>query len=321
MNILLYVITLLLVLSAMTYAKWSNFESSIGLQKSFMQYVGSVEQNGSYNNAENWYHRIKVRKNKQTEKKESDTIDKNTSIGRLSFHLLLKKSDREKFSNEHQQIRLLTKRLMNVLYGDKSFFIEMATKRPNFLDEILDEIQNASDRFTEKEQIKEVTALSNLEFVDRDLHHTFYLMMKGLPHIKNRETHAIQEGNPVDVDDEEDHAAESKESTSKGGYVSLTDMISVKPVFKIRVFLASKPLLLAIYADPTSAENVIEKREDVYRQLRRFGADGNASSKEYETLKASLAKEFENEASRGMIEEFRPLLDFTVSKTNPNKYE
>lgn len=323
MNILLYVVTLLLVLSAMTYAKWNNFESSIGLQKAFMQYMGTVEKNGSFSNADTWYHRIKVRKN-QTGKKESDKTDKNTSIGRLSFHLLLRKTDREQYSNEYQQIRQLAKRLMNVLYGKHPIFIEIAAKRPNYMDEILDEIQSASEKFTEKEQIKETLALSNLEFIDRDLHHTFFLMMRGTPEQREKKEPIDKEMElePIDTDDEEDHASESKESTSKGGYISLTDMISVKNVFKIRVFLASKPLLLAIYGDSSAVENVVEKRAEIYRQLRRSGADGNASSKELQTLQTSLTKEFENECSRlGLSEEFRPILDFTVSKTNPSRYE
>lgn len=321
MNILLYVVTLLLVLSAITYARWDSFQSAIGLQKGFVHYMGSLEQNSSFDSATEWYHKLKVRKN-QTTPKESDQLDPNGSIGRLSFYLFLRQKERTKYEKEHQQLRQVAKRLMTLLYGEQRFYQEMSAKRPQFPDEILDEIQNSADQLPEKEYLRETEGLSNLEFVDKELHNVFYLMMKGMAEPTEKAIPIELKPEKTDTDDEEDHASESKESHSSGGYHSLVDLISVKPVYKVRLFLASRSLLLALFGDVPTVEKILEKRRDIYRELRRYNTEDPEGKKGYPAFKNNLKKQFEEEFSQlGLTPEQKLILDFTVSKTNPQKYE
>ncbi|MBA3958520.1 MAG: hypothetical protein H0X51_09055 [Parachlamydiaceae bacterium] len=320
MNILLYVIVILMLLTTMSYARWESFLAVMGLQRGFVHYMGSTEQAAINSNAATWYHTIVVRDKAATQPKKGEASKPG---GRLSFHLFLKESDREKYHAEYQKTRALAKQLMTSLYGEKRFFVEMAAKRPNFLDDILNEIEHASSNLESNKSIKETAGLLNLEFVDPDLHHTFYLMMRGIPTEKKVEEDTkpssfIEEESTLDTDEEEDHAIESKESHASLGYLSLMDFITVRPNSnKVRIFLAPRPVLNAIYDDPHLVDGIIEKRLSFYRELNRFRKDHKDES-ERKTHKDELSKRFSDEFSQlGHAPEYKDLLDFSVSGTLP----
>lgn len=320
MNILLYVITVLMLLSTMTYARWENFRSFMGLQRGFVHYMGAIEQTSINKSSANWYGNIVV-KPKDGKKIPKKGSERNGAVGRLSFHLLLQEKERGKYDSEYQQIRSLAKRLMKVLYGETRFFKEIAAKRPNFIDDILDEIQKASANLEKKDFVKETAGLLNLEFSDPELHHAFYLMMRGNPiNIEQPPEPSLTFIEPVeeiDIDDEEDHAGESAEAHASLGYVSLMDSITIKPSKNmIRVFLAPRPLLMAIFGDGSTVDNIIEKRTELYKELKRNSKDNTTP------ISKQLGESFKNEFSQsGYAPEYHSILDFAVTKTDPRKYE
>lgn len=318
MNILIFVMTFLMILATLSYSRWESFIKTISVQKSFEHYMGSTEQQAINSNADKWYAMIKIR-DRESGNKEGEA---NSTTGRVSFHLLLKSAEREKHPQEYQMIRSILKRLLEVLYADQRFFQEMAEKRPNFLDELLEEIQNGVENKAEKSSLTHVSELLNLQFSNSDLHHVFYLMMRGLPkeEMINKEMKPSNE--KIDKDSETDDAIESQEASATPGYASLMDELTLKPSNnKIRLFLASKKLLTAIYGDAHIVDAIVETRKAMYKDLKKFASSmppGQESQAQISAHQSSLSAQFKEEFPHP---EFMPILDFAISQTNPKKYE
>lgn len=322
MNILLFVMTMLMLLSTLTYARVANFRSLIGLEKSFVEYMGKIEHKAISYSSEYWYNTLTVNPNSRT----TPGGKRDGKAGsRLSFHLLINQVDRDKYPAAYAQTRELFKHLMVHLYGKTQFFEDMIAKRPNFLEELLNEIVSAADQIPKENKITNPNGLSNLPIHDQDLHRVLYLMLNGIPEIISKpgttETanvpavkFIVEEGG-LDTDDESDAAMESDEKHAPPGYKSIVDYTSANSTLKLRVFLASRPVLMAIYEDADLVERIIEKRQDLYNQLKRQGNSDDATKKSFED-------EFRNSFSMmGHAQDYVDILDFTVTKTNPKKYD
>lgn len=310
----MYVMTILMLLSALTYARLESFRSFAGLEASFNHFMTSTERLPLDRMNEKMYDDIKVL-SKAGGAKEAP----NTASSRLSFHVIMRKETREKNPEAYRQMRELAKLLMTNLYGGQRFFKEMADKRSTFLDEILNEVQQASDN-QESLRLKNANVLSKLQFSNPELQYIFFLMLHGLP---NNTEKPLVEARPIDtfeiipakettsLEDENAAKAESEEAKAPPGYASLVDFITVKPTTKIRVFLASKELLTAIYGNPDIANTIIETRGELYNQVQA-----------QKLTIAQATEQFKNSYSQsGNAHLFPDILDFSVTNTNPKKYE
>lgn len=315
MNVLLYVMTLLMLLSTLTYARVVNFRSLLGFQAGFVHYMGAIEHKIINHSSKEWYEKLVVGSHK------GNPQERDRKAGsRLSLYLLINQKEREKSQEAYIKTRELTKLLMTYLYGETDFFKEMIAKRSNFLDDILNEIQHGAEQIPQEQKIINPAGLLNLNFADQELHLIFYKMMTGLPDgiseppASSKKNLNVEETN-LDTDDEIDASVESEEAHASAGYVSLMDYITVRPTTTLRVFLASRPLLLSIYGDEYIVNNVIEKRQELYRKLK-------SQDEGVDALKKELSKEFQNEFGVvGKASEFKVILDFSVTKTDPKKYE
>lgn len=320
MNILIYVSTLLMLLAIMTYARVENFRSTAGFEYGFVHRIGMEQQEVLSNKAEAWYGRLRPNSHANCRDESANPL----AGSRLSVHLLLNEKKRDNHPEEYKATRALLKQLLVELYAKEQFFQEIAIKQPNFLDSILNDIQSSASMLPKEQTITNATAMLNLKINDQELHSIFVKMMHGLPKLENVDMETEKRSNilqpieyteKLDIDDEGQVAVETSETHAPSGYVSLLDFITTRPTLKVRVFLASEPLLMAIYGDPQLVESIIEKRQEYYKTLKAHKEDDKK-------VKADLTNQFKQEfEQKGNAGEYSKILDYTVTRTNPKDYK
>jgi len=248
----------------------------------------------------------------------SQPINKAKSSTHLNIRILINPVDRAADEKLYQQVRQWTKNLMTVLYKDQRFFLDMMQTRPSFMDEILDNLYQTVQNLPLDQKIKKVNDLANLT-LGNGLEETFYFMLKGCPNfdlasqplfspplITENVNTSIQ-----NQDDDADNAQEAEEYSAGKGYSSILNYVTLGPSGQIRVYLASKELLLAIFGQPDVVDNIINTRYQLYLQVKR---DDN--------FKASEAtQQFANQFKGSIQNADESLFDFKVSKTNPRDYD
>lgn len=307
MNVLIFVMSMLMILALLTYSKMEGFRSSVGVQKEFARYMEKTEREPLTIIAEHWYDQIAV---KTVQKSASGPKAEGTSF--LSLHLLFDKEAREKNEIAFQQTKALTKQLMTQLYAKEEFFKKALEERPNLLDELLDRLVEIADEFSAKKKIERPSVLANFEFNDPISNDFMYNMIKGLRLPENTPPKIVaKEEEEVSSDDEADKLSNAERDTPNCGFVSLLDFLTAAKTSKIRIYLASTNLLIAIYGDPSIANQILEKRKELYLAVRNKEMKKEEATKQFEEA-------FKNE---GNANAYATLLNFNVTETNPSQYE
>lgn len=223
MQVLLFVITLLMLLSTISYSRLELFLQQSLLLREYTAYQHFAE--GSEQNKK----QLEIYKKHKGE--DSEEKKQNAESGKsLPIHSFLQ---REKVGQDPNAIHELLKRLMQNLYGDKHFFLEIQEKRPSFLDELLVRMAEAA----KEEKITYKKDLSKLDLQDAELQEVYAKMLRG-----NKSTH----------------------NNDKREYDSLSEYVQTQSGRKkIQLLHASPPLLLAIYGDPSLVEEIIDRRKHI----------------------------------------------------------
>lgn len=311
MNVLLFVTSLLTILALLTYAKIDSFRYFLGIEAKFESYMQTVEQVYPNKIAEDWYNTTKA--------KDITLRNRNVAEGspRLSFAVLIDPKLKEKEPELYKNTMDWAKKLMRVLYETKPFFKETIQKSPDFIDEILDGLGRAVEQLTpeQRKQLKTAADLMNLK-LDEPLVTPFYLMLKGCQREKTVEADKvpIKQNNFVsldenDPDDEDDNRQEAQEYTADNGYDSLLNYITLQNKKKVRVYLASRPLLQAITGQEAAANSIIEARTMLYQNIKNVSPMPDDTTEQFQ----SLVQGYLSGANATFI-------DFTVTKTNPTSY-
>lgn len=317
MSVLTYVMTMLMLLTALTYARMESFRSNAGVEIGFVNYMETQGRKPISLVADEWYGSISFSQGTPALKgKDKTPQDKIKANSRLSFYLLLNSTERGANSAAYQQTRELAQKLITLLYHNEEFFKQIHDERPNFVSEILDQIEHAAAALPNEIKITKATRLSKLQFQDKQLQYVFYLMLHGLPKLEPKPADPSNnppQGDDPAIDQQTDQVIveESQEDHAAGGYVSLLDFITVRSYIKLRVYLASKELLMAIYDNEDVVEEVIAKRSALYGEIRNDDKE-----------KAIATLEFQNAfQNQGTAPSFAAILDFSVSNVNPKNYE
>jgi len=194
----------------------------------------------------------------------------------------------------------------------------MLKERPSFLDELVNSIVHTIDSMPKKDQPKKVEELANMKLPDEQLNTVFYKMLNGAPYKYAEEDKKGQQmAQPVEegvAEDSSNDATVIKDDfddfKSPKGYVSLLDFITLKPYQKVRIYLASREVLMAIFNNEDTVNSIINERKALFRQAMR-DADTNELEK---TFQGSFESKKDAEIDSDM-------LDFSVTKTNPKDYE
>ncbi|MBS4167623.1 hypothetical protein [Parachlamydia sp. AcF125] len=288
MNILLFVTSLLMLMTLMTYARLESYRSFAIIQSQFEFYMKNLEREEYKKSAKKWYEEHVATTKEQTEENKQK---KSRASSTLPIALFLNREEREKKQELHTQFALMAKNLLFALYGHTKFFKEALEEDRRFLDQLLKAISQSVEDLPSNQKIKNAGDLSTLPLKDPHLHDIFYLMLKGGTEIPAEEKGTVE----VNV-----------------SYPPLAKYLTLSNKTQIRVFLASKPLLMAIFGEPTLVEEILRKRVELYKEVK---AEDGMKVEEATQIFKDL---FENRRLGEIISE---VLDFTVSKKDPQPYE
>lgn len=309
MNVLIFVMTMLMMLSLMTYARLETFRSSQAFQMIFKHYMQEDERGYINLQAEKTYKEVKVSEKDGKARKKIDASPR-MSIG-LFFD-----SNREEKLKEWMQTKVLFKNLIKVLYAKQPFYIKIEKERPSFIDDLIRSMTQTIDGLSKEKKPKAPSDLANIKLDDPLLDSALYKMLHGAVYDNVSEQEKVlvkkdkiqDEESETSVDDD-DLSNEVAEFKSPEGYYSLLDFITGSAKPKVRIYLASREVLQAIFHEPTIVESIIEEREQLYRQT--------ISEVNIDQLDDNFKNKF-LKMKDPMIDD--ETLDFSVSKTNPKYY-
>lgn len=312
MNVLIFVMTMMMLLSVMTYAKLETFRRSQAFQVIYEDYMQNKERGYINARAEVLYDDITL---KTKDGKQAPKINASPRIG---IKLFTDDARREK-GDEWAQTIILFKNLVNVLYGDQPFYKEIAKDRPSFIDDIINELTQAVDKMDKAAKPKKASDLANIKLSDAQLDRALYLMLRGAPYNgigspDHSDADKKEESAPVDIEpdaqspaDGDQAASEGEEHVSPQGYYSLLDFVTLSSKPKIRVFLARKEVLQSIFPDQGAVQSILDERYRLYRQA--------VNGEDVKELETKFKNEFEKMKDPLISSE---TLNFAVSKTRPN---
>lgn len=287
MNVLIFVMTMLMLLTLMTYAKLETYRSSQVFQVLFEHYMQKDERGYINLAAEDTYNAIKkVAKKTETEPVEETPKPKAEGNARLSLALLKDKSKRDSNPQEWQQAKHILKNLMSILYKDQQFYKEIETERPQFLDELIAALTQAADDVPKEKKWKKTSDIGNLTLGDEKLNNVLYFMLKGAPYKEVvKEGFSVSTEAPASIE-ENGEPAQAEPSTdeyeSPKGYFSLLDFVTFAPNQKIRVYLAPKEVLRAVFPNENIVDDILSERQNLYNQARS-GEDQTLLTKTFQS--------------------------------------
>jgi len=271
MNILPLILALALMLSILTVEKLEKFKNQTIVQNEYQAFL-KMNERGVFN---------------QRQKKLFGKSEKN--IKQLSFRLFIDKKARERDPNVTKQYRLLNKELMKILYGEAPFFKNIESERPEFLEEMFNAIEKASDAAS-KQLITRIKDIARLDLGDPELQQVFYHMLKG--------THSREEKRTM---------KEPTPRMKEKSYLSLFTFINYKgadaaPTIEIQ--MAPREILKAIFINDDTVDAIIIRRQEL-----ADNKDNGAS--------ITFKNEFSDKRRIGLDDK---LLDFTITKGDKSEY-
>lgn len=315
MNVLIFVMTMLLLLAAMTYARLDTFRGSQAFQTVFKDYMEKEERELFNVQAKPTYDSITV----NTGNGGGKSNPKVEGSPRLGIALLLDKTKRESKSKEWDQTRLLLKNLIETLYAKQPFYQAAVEKRPSLPDDLINAITHAIDELPKEKKLKKPEDLANLKLDDPELDLILYKILQESPSqkivpekntiLKNDVQASVEP--EIDISQSDPNIAEDgQEHRSIEGHFSLLDFLTEKGEPKIRVYLAPREVLEAIFHNPQTVDAIITTRRQLHNQAR-----GKGDTKE---LSASFKDQFERSKDPSVD---AASLSFDVTTTNPKNYE
>lgn len=320
MNIVLLVVTMIMLMTTMTYARLQNYFSYSLEQAEWRRFMERSERSKYNQSVLIDYLNVPKEEPKTAppdnpapeldkplelkdpaQKQAPKQVNKAPGLSRLSFQWFLKKEKREADPEKFKLFFELSKNLLQSLYGQQTFYKNVIKNRPNIADEILNGlVKAAGDKEELLKRIKKSGDLVYLDLPDVQLNRVFYAML-----IESTQKNSNFE-DPEFVEDEDDPSYDL-DFHSAAGFYSLRDYITLRDGDMIRVYLAPKALLQAIFNDDAVVDAIIKERQSLYCAVRKDMPAEEATSR--------FQGQFSGKSP------FDPILDFTVTKSNPRDYE
>ena len=270
MNILPFVISLIMILLLITVEKLEVYKSKEIVQNIYLEAL-KTDVNEAYN----------------THQKNMSRCTEPFSHRQTTLRGFLNKKEREQLPEKYNAYTFVAVNLINKLYGQANFFIKAKSERPNIVSELLSAIQTAADNSPEG-SIKKIEDIYRLNLNDKQLQEVFYKMLKGsVEKEKYKKVDNSLKGNP------------------KKTYFPLLTFFNFNGLDKkIAVRLAPKELLIAIYGNETVADEIIEARQNLSRELKK-----ESSTLTNQEAKIMFSSQFEAKEPA----EVKSILDYTIS--------
>lgn len=318
MNILLFVTTLIMVMGVLTYAKIQTFISFAAIQTEFSHYITKVERS-AINEQAIWVYENTAA---SASKVKQPPTNPSSGLSRISLLIFVDEKTHQTKQNELPEKTLLLKRLLDILYHDQKFYTEAIKKNQYIVDTFLERLYLVSLSLPKEKKITKASDLANLDLGDPELNLFLYKILNGTISKEDSPGTPTPSQTPIatlvedrgEDDDQEKEDPTEEEYKTPTGYRSLLDFLTMKEGSKIRIYLAPKELLIALFGDPGAVDAIIKTRNHLYKAITTGGASAmkpEDASKEFESLYQS----------RALPEYEKKNLDFKVTKTNPRNYE
>lgn len=286
MNVLIFVMSMLMLLVMITFGRLESFRSHSFVQVKFKEYMKHSERDYINESAMKRYRDTVATR---SEKKEKEQRENSKASSKLSFNIFVDKKERDG-NPQKLAVHLNTAHyLIDFLYRDQEFYQKLEALRPNFVSEMLSALIVQSESLPKINHVKE---LATIDLKDPELNDAFTHMLAGA----YVEPPKGEDKRPIKLRD---------------GYYSLQDFITVKEnKLELRVFLASRQLLMVVYGNPSLVNEIIRVRYQLYKSVVNNVMTADQAREEFRNT-------FGNEALPFVSQGF---LNFDVSKTNPNLY-
>lgn len=298
MQILTFVTVILMVLTLITYARLEHFLDFQVMNAHYAPYMESTQRYG-FNAAQE--HNYDADKMSKGQKKDQVT----DATSKVSLHLLLNKSERDKSNNNEllkQQIAIL-KSLMVNLYTGHPFF-KPVEENPDLLDQFFEVLMNTADS---QKAITRMNDLSTLILGNEILQSILYHALQGTAKAEMTQEEKKKE-DVVSVKEAEEPIikADDEVAPSQEGYMSLFDFITLAKGPKIRMFLTPKEILEAIYGKGSSiVDKVMEMRHQLLLDINNERLEPGVANQKFQDA-------FRDNTPAGLSTD--QILDFTIKK-------
>lgn len=289
MNVLIFTTVLIMVLTSLSYSQIKIFYRQALTHTAWVRYMDTIEGCLFNNQVDAIYHYLPKKKG-----------DKGSTADSLGHQIEVDETKASKKKNESigsKRINfriLLGKEKKLTPEAEEQFhaliknLIEVLYSNANFYKEalanrpeFLEELLSTLKIDFKDDKINHLSEIKNLILKDAELNKIFYFMIKNNPD-------------------------ESKEK-NPCAQLSLLDFFTDSYRTEIRVFLAQKETLLAAFKDEQIVKQIIEKRKELYEEVNRDSKSADQATEEFE------------QAFQG-YSNFKDILDFSVTKTNPDTY-
>ncbi len=221
---------------------------------------------------------------------------KNKNMGKRTGYLhiasLIQRGDVIQETEESKAAKLILKKLILSLYGDKTFFLD-ASMDDAKIDALIDLIFRNAKELANKNYLKDTKALANVGLNNEPFQEVLYKMLKG----------SVVGGQ-----------AKDPLFKTANNYKSLCSFVRFKKRIKnptiMSIYLAPEELLLALFQDSKVVDKVIAKREEIFEKLDE---DKDKKLNE-EQLATDFITEFQPQIPAGIE---KNLIDFKISRSNP----
>lgn len=307
----MYVSTMLMLLVLLTYGRLESFRGFGYIQAGFKSYMEKHERDYINKEAIDLYESTTATSQNPSNDDEEKSQSKSQARAKLMFNLFIDKQERDKQNQQNskvfEQLSQMTEKLIYYLYSDQPFFQKIEDKRPNFIAEILQALMRSTDGLTEKNKIKKTCDIAQIDLGDFELNDVFTKMLRGSTNLPIK----IPVSDNIEIVFEQGQSFVRPNFLPTEGYYSLLDFVTLDHGnYKIRVFLASPQLLMAIYGNPTTVYDILQGRYELYKNVKNGGLPDEATNA------------FKNQFSNQVLPYILPdTLDFGVSKVNPKDYE
>lgn len=293
MYVILYVMSMLMLLASLTYARIESYRASMLSQGQFEHYMQEEERGYINAQATKLYRNTVVSPKLEKEEKERANEE---AAAKISFHPFIHSTTSERNQALFQKQLQLAKDLILFLYKDKKFYREKVEKDSNIVHKLLLEMLVVANdpKETSKEQKKTTTTpkmLASLTLDDKDLQELLEAMLK------------------KDTKEMRQEADQSPTFNLKEGYLSLQDFVTLKKKSQVRLYLASPMVLMAFFNNADVVKAIISSRQDIYKEYKQGRYTKEQATDAFRIAVYGQAYGIDD-----------TIMDFSVSKTNPKGY-
>lgn len=294
MNVLPIVFSVLMLLAIMTYSQLQTFLIRRSVRQEYVCFVENQSRNHLNALQEHLYESHK------TEGKSQKQWERINAVSKINLKSFLSERTNSGSLRYQEAQNGIIRRLIEILYADRPFFQEFEKKRPDIVNELWQDVVRQLRQLDLKGKgIKKEKYLSNIELDNPELN---LLLAHMLKRIQTPESISSECG--------------SKKANKVTYYPNLIDFLTVEPQEEkpYRLWLLPRPLLLAIYQDEATVDEIIQVRNQFHKELKE------ASKDQRPDMRKELSQQFEQKFRSRLPSDMPPgMINYEASLSDPKR--